>query len=265
MLEMAPLSLVPHAIHLFLEQVSHGLWDNGKRNHVGLVRQTQHILEAGPTQDASAFADLDLDTVAFPDYSHQYPHDAWTVGFATGSPHIFINHRDNQEQHGPHGSLVDHNLEEQGRSCFGRIVRGQEDLERILLTQTTTHDYFQEPISILRATILEPSSSSSSTETLDYEQLLQALRENTASTDTVNEDMEEIPEPNEIVFGRTLREILSSPLEDETVLGMTPISSAFEHDQAKGDKEQGLPQEDSMIHDEEALQRLRDFNSWNER
>lgn len=28
-LETAPLDLMPHSVHLFLEQVVHGLWDNG--------------------------------------------------------------------------------------------------------------------------------------------------------------------------------------------------------------------------------------------
>ena len=77
--EMAPLDLVPHAIHLFLEQVSHQLWDG---THFYL--NGPHVTQAGPQdykgdpEERSAiqrFVDMKLDKLAFPDYSPDFPHE----------------------------------------------------------------------------------------------------------------------------------------------------------------------------------------------
>jgi hypothetical protein len=76
--EMAPLHLVPHAIHLFLEQVSHKLWDG---TYVYL--NGPHIMQSGPqghdnrhkiTSGVQRFSDQQLDKLAFPEYSPEYPH-----------------------------------------------------------------------------------------------------------------------------------------------------------------------------------------------
>lgn len=90
--ELAPLSEMPHAVHLFLEQVSHGLW-----NKVGssFYINQDHVLQAGPrTREARQhFMDYSLDKMAFPEYSHAFPHNQWTVGFAgrPGGPSFYIN------------------------------------------------------------------------------------------------------------------------------------------------------------------------------
>jgi hypothetical protein len=76
-LEMAPLDLMPHAVHLFLEQVAHNLWDN-----TVFYLNGPHIIQAGP-QDYMGdskiwalqhFVDMQLDKLAFPEYSPEYPH-----------------------------------------------------------------------------------------------------------------------------------------------------------------------------------------------
>lgn len=99
-IELAPLVFVPHAVHLFLEQVEHGLWNN-----TYIYGNTGHVMQVGPSHPGGAamlakevgnvekFRALKLDTLAFPDYSHSYPHDQWTVGFASrpGGPDWFIN------------------------------------------------------------------------------------------------------------------------------------------------------------------------------
>jgi hypothetical protein len=75
--EMAPLDLMPHAVHLFLEQVAHKLWDNTVWYLNG-----PHVMQAGP-QDyigdsdiwaLQRFEDKQLDKLAFPEYSPEYPH-----------------------------------------------------------------------------------------------------------------------------------------------------------------------------------------------
>lgn len=77
--ECAPLDLMPHAVHLFLEQVMHGLWNNA-----WFYLNGPHVLQGGPQAEEGEieergralqrFKDLGLDTLAFPEYSEQFPH-----------------------------------------------------------------------------------------------------------------------------------------------------------------------------------------------
>lgn len=198
-IEMAPLNTVPHAIHLFLEQVEHGLW-NGAYFYI----HTSHVLQAGASSpngykdlmkgkgpDHKRFVDLQLDTLAFPDYSHEFPHDIWTVGFAgrPGGPDFYINKLDNTKNHGPGGQLQ-HALEEQGDSCFGRITKGKEHIQDILFKQPTNlkgefRSFFREQVPIVRAVVLTPKPEKG-----------------------IPIILEEIPEPMEFQFGRSLKSAL---------------------------------------------------------
>jgi hypothetical protein len=89
--ELAPLSEMPHAVHLFLEQVSHGLWDKMSSFYVN----HEHVMQAGPrTREARQhFTDYNLEKLAFPEYSHAFPHNQWTLGYAgrPGGPSFYIN------------------------------------------------------------------------------------------------------------------------------------------------------------------------------
>jgi len=99
-IELAPLPVVPHAIHLFLEQVEHGLWNN-----TVFYSNTDHVLQLGAIEVEEegggvyhgerweAFENEHLQYLAFPDYSPLYPHTPWTIGFAgrPGGPDWFIN------------------------------------------------------------------------------------------------------------------------------------------------------------------------------
>ena len=81
---------MPHAVHLFLEQVHHGLWDN-----TWFYLNGPHVMQAGPQdweeekEETGAalkkFQNYQLDTLAFPEYSHKFPHVPFTMGF-TGRP-----------------------------------------------------------------------------------------------------------------------------------------------------------------------------------
>jgi len=208
-IEMAPLHTVPHAIHLFLEQVDHGLWDGSY-----IYINTLHVLQAGPSapngiagfvdgipSNQKRFEDVQLDTLAFPDYSHEFPHHPWTVGFASrpGGPDFYINKLDNIELHGP-GGQIQHVLDEQGDACFGRITKGHEHLEKIVFNLPTMGtgneftDFLQQQVPIVRAAILTQKPQ-------DGKPIV----------------MEEIPEPIEIEFGRSLHNALA-PLE-QTLIG----------------------------------------------
>jgi hypothetical protein len=213
--ELAPLDAVPHAIHLFLEQVEHGLLSG-----TWFYLNGPHILQAGPqleeedpeyeydhtkkfdsdfkitnldgdllhvaaakslkaysaaasgdeeddyaTEDRrmTKFAQLGLDKLAFPDYSHDFPHQPWTLGYTgrPGGPDWYINKVDNTKGHGP-GGQHQHALSEQGDSCFGRVVQGQgrDNLAKhlfgapIFQDRSEWHYFLKDPVEIVGAKIL---------------------------------------------------------------------------------------------------------------
>ena len=188
--EMAPLDYVPHAIHVFLEQVEHGLW-----NGCYFYLNGPHVIQAGPAlteedeadapederddEDRSVamqpFKALGLDELAFPDYSDNFPHLPWTIGFTgrPGGPDFYINKVDNTESHGP-GGQYHHVLEEQGDPCFAKVVRGKDTVAELFTLQvwgdrTEWHHFIVEPVEIVKAEILtkRPVEGSSSVPKID--------------------------------------------------------------------------------------------------
>ena len=67
-IELAPLHLMPHSIHLFLEQVSHHLWDRSS-----FIINDVHSLQIGPYEYRNKeiesvtqyFKDTNLDVLSF--------------------------------------------------------------------------------------------------------------------------------------------------------------------------------------------------------
>jgi hypothetical protein len=161
--EMAALDIMPHAVHLFLEQVHHELWDN-----TFFYLNGPHVLQAGPQDWEEAteqganlkrFTETHLDKLAFPEYHPKYPHLPWTMGYTgrPGGPDWYINKADNSKSHGP-GGQYQHDLEEQADPCFAKIVDGQDTLQRVFQRETypATNDYayfLVEPVTIVKARI----------------------------------------------------------------------------------------------------------------
>ena len=120
-MELAPVEVMPHATHIFLEQVSNKLWDDS-----WFYVNGPHVLQAGPqasdeevdAEEAALaaaagdaadvdvsnlvdereialrpFKDKNLESLVFPEYSSAYPHEQWTVGFTgrPGGPDWYIN------------------------------------------------------------------------------------------------------------------------------------------------------------------------------
>jgi Cyclophilin type peptidyl-prolyl cis-trans isomerase/CLD len=183
---MAPLDVMPHAVHLFLEQVAHGLWDNA-----WFYLNGPHVLQAGPQVEEEAeesylanankeggsnieiaaadertlalkpFIDLELDTLAFPEYSDKHPHNKWTLGFTgrPGGPDFYINKMNNTEAHGP-GGQHQHDLDEYADACFATVVEGFDVLELIFKEPTYPDDhdwgwFYEEPVHIVGARVME--------------------------------------------------------------------------------------------------------------
>lgn len=160
---------MPHSVHLFLEQVSHKLWDNAY-----FYLNGPHVMQGGPQAHQSQventgldertlamrpFVDLQLDHLAFPEYSDEFPHVPWTVGFAgrPGGPDFYINKVDNTASHGP-GGQYQHDLDEYADPCFAKVVDGFDTLQAML--QETTYSegsdyafFLEEPVQVVMALV----------------------------------------------------------------------------------------------------------------
>lgn len=145
-IEMAPLDVMPHSVYTFLEMASAGLL-----NGCSFILNALHVIKAAPlpydgspAQDkAQAFTDSGLESVAFREYSHEYPHKPLTVGFAAdGTPSFYINTEDNTEIH-------------VGDPCFGKIVAGFDTVKRLETSPTRNGIWFENRIGIKNAVILK--------------------------------------------------------------------------------------------------------------
>jgi hypothetical protein len=143
--EMAPLDLMPHSVYMFLEMVYNGLFDG-----CSFILNAMHVIKAAPlpydgssaSQKVKAFTSRGLDSVAFREYSPDYPHEQYTVGFAAdGSPSFYINTEDNVDEH-------------VGEPCFAKVVSGFDTIMRMQAAPTRNGIFFRRRIGIKKATIL---------------------------------------------------------------------------------------------------------------
>lgn len=127
-IEMAPLQLMPHAVHMFLDMIRLKLWTNTVFWHHDDV---EHIIAGALFNYRTGepkfhhLKALGWEGLYFPEYSPEYPHDKYTVGFSGKGPNIYINLRDNQDVHGP-GVQTHHDLPDEADPCFARIVEGTD-------------------------------------------------------------------------------------------------------------------------------------------
>lgn len=144
-IELAPMSEMPHSVHTFLDMVSIGLLDG-----CSFILNALHVLKAAPlpydgtsaAAKAKAFSAAGLESVAFKEYSESYPHQKYTLGFAAdGSPSFYINTEDNSEIH-------------VGDPCFGKVVEGFDAVRRLEASPTRNGIWFKQRIGIKSARIL---------------------------------------------------------------------------------------------------------------
>lgn len=131
-IELAPLELMPHSVHAFLEQIKLGIWDNTEFNlHAGHVLMAHSSSSSGGgTQDTTTA----LPRVIYPEYSGEYPHDKYTLAFPSGSigttnsrggVDFYINLQDNTRHHSPRIENKGSDSQEvyvEGEPCFGKIM-----------------------------------------------------------------------------------------------------------------------------------------------
>jgi cyclophilin family peptidyl-prolyl cis-trans isomerase len=136
-MELASANDMPHSIYTFLEQVSNHLYD-GTSFH----RNAGHIVQCGPAINflsppgidyVQRFVNAGLEHVLFPEYSANYPHYKYTIGFGSGGTGAvgewYINIRDNRELHGPGGQR--NRPDAVADPCFGRVIDGFETVNRL--------------------------------------------------------------------------------------------------------------------------------------
>eukprot|EP00584_Thalassiosira_punctigera_P001056 CAMPEP_0172539290 /NCGR_PEP_ID=MMETSP1067-20121228/10505_1 /TAXON_ID=265564 ORGANISM="Thalassiosira punctigera, Strain Tpunct2005C2" /NCGR_SAMPLE_ID=MMETSP1067 /ASSEMBLY_ACC=CAM_ASM_000444 /LENGTH=422 /DNA_ID=CAMNT_0013324947 /DNA_START=99 /DNA_END=1367 /DNA_ORIENTATION=+ len=122
-IELAPLDMMPHSVHTFLEQVHQGAWDGAAFDaHAGHVLMAHSSSDDGQTSPTSTLPEASPPTVLFPEFNGHYPHDKYTIAFpgmASSSPDFYINLQPNTLHHSPR--MEGENFIE-GEPCFGRIV-----------------------------------------------------------------------------------------------------------------------------------------------
>lgn len=184
-IELAPVEMMPHSVHLFLEQVYHELWD-----YTWIYLNGAHILQAGPQsyedeiEDEEAYAkfeEKELDQLAFPEYNAKFPHVAWTLGMTgrPGGPDFYINKNDNTHVHGP-GGQTQHALAEQADPCFAKVVDGFSTLQKIykmdVYDDSDYADFLEDPVEITWARIETPLPEETKPQQTNEEIVAQAKR-----------------------------------------------------------------------------------------
>lgn len=134
LVELAPLSVMPHSVETFLDMVTSGLWDNTVFYHHA---KHDHVVAAAPVNYGSFeaknhhFEALGFKGLSFPEYSETFSHEEYTIGFSGRGPNFYINAMDNSEHHGP-GGQQHHDLSEDADPCFGKILWGKNVIQDMM-------------------------------------------------------------------------------------------------------------------------------------
>jgi len=124
-IELAPLSIMPHSISTFLDQVTSKSWDGTHFDlHIGhaLMGRAQIKKRDG---DQPKFQH-EPPRISFSEYSDHFPHDEYTIAFHPPSKEqeFYINLRNNQSHHSPRLEQNDEGKDTyvEGGSAFGIVV-----------------------------------------------------------------------------------------------------------------------------------------------
>lgn len=147
LVELAPVDLMPHSNQIFLDMISNQAWDNTVfYHHINHA----HVLAAAPVQygtfepkthhwDALGYTGL-----SFPEYSNEWPHEEYTLGFSGKGPNFYINTMDNSEHHGP-GGQDHHELKTDADPCFAKVVWGKQVIQEMMPIKAATGNENETP------------------------------------------------------------------------------------------------------------------------
>eukprot|EP00549_Striatella_unipunctata_P019688 CAMPEP_0118686464 /NCGR_PEP_ID=MMETSP0800-20121206/7828_1 /TAXON_ID=210618 ORGANISM="Striatella unipunctata, Strain CCMP2910" /NCGR_SAMPLE_ID=MMETSP0800 /ASSEMBLY_ACC=CAM_ASM_000638 /LENGTH=347 /DNA_ID=CAMNT_0006583513 /DNA_START=92 /DNA_END=1135 /DNA_ORIENTATION=- len=160
-LELAPVDEMPHATHLFMEQVKNNLYVGTTFHH-----NFGHVLLVGPNKDKpdktrdeeqimAAFEDSGYMHLGFQEYSESYPHEEMTIGYngRPGGPDFYFNLEDNTAIQGP-GGQPDFEDPTEADSCFGRVVEGVDIVKKIARMPRTHSEELKDPVEITSMKLL---------------------------------------------------------------------------------------------------------------
>lgn len=113
--------LMPYTSLHFLKQVKLGLWDGAQ-----IARNAGHVIQAGPGDQRNHFKEAGIKSVAFQEYSEEFPHEKHTLGLAgrPGGPDFYFSIVNNVKNHGPGGQKA-YNLPKEADPAFAKITAGK--------------------------------------------------------------------------------------------------------------------------------------------
>jgi cyclophilin family peptidyl-prolyl cis-trans isomerase len=159
-IKLAPIDLMPHTVHWFLEKVDHKLYDK-----CSFHRNAQHVIQGGPWRNFMTpeeanlhgrFEEEGFQHVAFQEYSEYSPHVKYSLGLAgrPGGPDFYVSVKDNTINHGP-GGTEDNPIEPD--PCFAKVVEGFDVVDRMHRSPVKDGEFseMQDTIAITSMRILQ--------------------------------------------------------------------------------------------------------------
>ena len=146
--QMADLDSMPHSVLTFLDMISHKLWDN---TVFYFSPSASHVLAAAPVAygtfepKSHHFEALGFTGNVFAEYSEEFTHEPWAIGFSGKGPNFYINISDNRQQHGP-GGQGHHDLPGEADPCFGKIISGVKVVKKLVKSNKKLNFKNQVPV-----------------------------------------------------------------------------------------------------------------------
>lgn len=149
-IETAPNDKMPHSVYYFMDMVDNRLWDDTVFGH-----RWPHIIQSAPITSGGLNKRHTMEkTLVFPEYSPDYQHYKYSVGFAgrPGGPDFYINLMDNLESHGP-GKQLHSKVLNDADPCFARVIIGQEVIDEMKMISDEFADSYIEDDQIIFSSI----------------------------------------------------------------------------------------------------------------
>ena len=139
-LETAPNDLMPHSVYYFMDMVERNIWEDTVLMH---KHKLNHIVTAALVSPSGENKrDQAVGELSFPEYSDEYRHDEYTVGFVgrPGGPEFYFNLEDNSDMHGP-GKQSHSTVMNDADPCFAKVIIGKHVLAGLKeITKGTTEE-----------------------------------------------------------------------------------------------------------------------------
>jgi len=161
LLKLAPLDMMSHTIHIFMNLIEEKLYVGGT-----FLMARGHILVAGPidvfdSENNHRLEEQMVEEGYFPDgallfhqYTPEFPHKKYTVGFASGGgPLFYINIEDNMEAHGPRHKESEGDVE--GDPVFATMVEGFDVIQKILALPRNEDDSLETRVHIVDTYVIK--------------------------------------------------------------------------------------------------------------